>query len=455
MVGLTTAHRLALAALLGRCSEPVLKSVAAAVASVPGPRAVELRAMLADEMRDRWRRGYALAPIAPMFRARADGVEAMLFPAGVFPRLWRAAAEREPDLLPRLDDFNDPRDARAAANRICHIAAGIVRDRPDAVWPPDLEPEKREAGLYDLAACLDLAPLGRRALASIEAWLKRPDGDQLAELRLLVRDSAAIHADGARRLLEMLFAHLAEAVLVLRIVTRTSNASDREDFLSVSELAGFVERLLAGVSARVARLADFSPTPDADALAAAVADLEWCADVLAELDVTLTLEPTSPWGAAVREARHRLGEWLARLLRAAERAVDRALPLTRVKVAGRMSRNVPLLSAPARGDAADEALALLRLVGASRGATATFGCEGDRRALEETLTARLTDYADQLLLMVNEGETADEAHALALVAVAARYLEELGVRAVARSVRRRAAVAGRPTSGAGPSSRAA
>ena len=111
MAGLSTAHRSALAALVSRCGDPVLKSVAGAVARLPGPRAAELRDMLAEEMRDRGRRAFVFAPVAPMFRARNDGVAAMTFPAEILARLWRIAADREPHLLPRLDDEDD----RAAA----------------------------------------------------------------------------------------------------------------------------------------------------------------------------------------------------------------------------------------------------------------------------------------------------------------------------------------------------
>lgn len=455
MAGLSAVHRSALAALLARCGDPVLRAVTTAVARLPGQRAIELRAMLSEEMRDRRRRGLVFGPLAPMFRPRPDGVAAMTFPAEVLARLWRVASEREPDLLPRLDDEDEDSDAVAVANRICQAAASIVRDRPDLVWPAEVEPDVRDDGLADLAACLDLAHLARRAMPSIEGWLKRPDGDQLAELRLLVKDAAAIHADGAQRLVEMLFAHLEDAVLVLRIVTRTSGAAEREGFLSASELSDFVDRLLDGVAVRAGRLAAYKPRLDADELRSVVGDLDWCANVLAELDVTLTLDPGSLWGKAVRDARLKLADWLSGLMRAAEKAVDRALPLTRVQIVGRMSRMAPLLSAPGRGDEADLALALLRLVGAARGASAVFGCESDRRALEEALQARLVDHADQVLVMINDGEVPDEDQALRLVAVAAKYLEEIGARDAARTVRRRAAVAGGSGSQEGPSSQAA
>ncbi|MCF3971838.1 hypothetical protein, partial [Pseudomonas aeruginosa] len=73
MSGLSTAHSVALAALLARCSEAMLKSVSNTVAGLPGEKAIDMRRMLAEEMADRRRRALAFAPILPMFRARADG----------------------------------------------------------------------------------------------------------------------------------------------------------------------------------------------------------------------------------------------------------------------------------------------------------------------------------------------------------------------------------------------
>ena len=454
MAGLSVAHRVALAALLARCAEPVLKRVSAAVAALPGGKAAELRMMLAEEMIDRARRAFVLAPVVPMFRPRPDGIAAMTFPPAVLPRLWTAVREREPHLLKRLDDRDEP-DAVAVANRFCQGAAAIVRDRPDLIWPAGEASGGREEGLRDLAACLDLAHLARRGLPSIDVWLKRPDGDQEAELRILVKDCAAVHADGARRLLEMLFAHLEDAVLVLRILTRTSGVAEREAFLSASELADFVDRLLDGVDARAERLAAYRPGQAGVSPAALIADLEWCANVLAELDVTLTLDPNSLWGKRVRDRRVSLAGWLSGVLRSADKAADKALPLERVQIAGRMSRKAPRLDAPTEGESVDAATALMRLVGAARGATGTFGCESDRKTLVESLVARFSDYADQALSQINDGEAADESHALKLVELAAGYLDLIGAPDAARTVRRRAAVAGGPAGAPQASSRAA
>lgn len=453
MSALSVAHRVALAALIEQASDATLVKLSSAAAALPGERSLELGGMVAAEVLDRGRRRLVFAPILPMFRPRADGIEAMTFPAAVLPRLWKAAATREPALLPRLD--KEGPDATAVSDRICLAAAAAVRDRPETVWPPDLESERRERGLADLAACLDLVHLARRGLPSIEVWLKRPDGDQIAELRLLIKDCAGVHVDGAQRVLEMLFSHLDDAVLILRIITQSSCASGREGFLSASELAGFVERLIAGVDIRVARIAAFRPGADLAKVDPVIEDLTWCANVLNELDITLTLNPLSAWGKSVRDARVTIAGQLSAFLRAADRAVDRALPLERVQVVGRMTRKAPQLDAPVQGETVQAVRHLLKLVGAVRGPASTFGAEADRHKLVDSLTGRLTDYADKALLAVNDGEAADEVNALRLVELAARCLDLIDARDAARTVRRRAAVAGGARNQSKPSSRAA
>jgi len=453
MSGLSTAHHAALAALIEQAPDDMLVKLSSVAVALPGARALELADMLAQETLDRARRRLVMAPLLPMFRPRADGVEAMTFPAAVLPRLWKAGSRREPALLPRLD--REGPDSVAVADRICLAGAVAVRDRPDTIWPPDLEPKRRERGLADLAACLDLAHLARRGLPSLEVWLKRPDGDQIAELRLMLKDCAGVHFDGAQRVLEMLFSHLDDAVLILRIITQSSCSSAEEGFLSASELSGFIERLIAGVDARVARIGAFQPGSDLAAVDPVIEDLTWCANVLSELDVTLTLNPLSVWGKSVRDARVSLSGQLSAFLRAADRAVDKALPLERVQISGRMTRKSPRLTAPVQGETVQAARNLLKLVGAVRGPASTFGAESDRKLLVDSLVARLTDYADQALLLVNDGEAPDELNALRLVELAARCLDLIDARPVARTVRRRAAVAGGGKDGSRPSSRAA
>lgn len=441
MAELSVAHRAVVAQLIDHCQDALLAKLADVVAASPGEKARAIAEMMRHAQVDRLRRAVVLGPLLPLFMPRPDGIEAVHFPAKVLARLWPLAASREPDLLPSLDDEDT---ATVVANRIGLAAAAAVRDQPDLVWPVDLTPESRARGLEELAGCLDLLHLARRGLPSLEAWIGRPDGDQQAELRLLVRDAAAIAPDGAGRIVEILMAHLADAALILRIVTQTSGLAGRESFLSGSEMAGFVDRLIAGVNRRVERVAAFRPAAGLDKVDALTADVMWCAGVVTELDVTLSLQPESPWGRSVRDARVRVAGQLVNLLKISEKAIDVALPMTRVQLAGRMTRMVPKLDAPVDGDAMTSVDVLLRLVGALRGAASVFGCESDRRKLVERVLDRLTTYADEALELVNGGEAPDEIHALQLIEKAADLLVRLDATDAARTVRRRAAVAGAP-----------
>lgn len=439
MAELSVAHRAIVAQLIEHCPDRLLAQLADMTASVPGDRAQSIATMMREAQLDRRRRSVALGPVLPLFSPRADGVEAVHFPPQVLSRLWTLAAGREPDLLPLLDDEDQ---AAVVADRIGLAAASAVRDQPDVIWPVALSPATRMQGLDELASCLDLLHLARRGLPSLIHWIGRPDGDQQAELRLLVRDAAALQPDGAARIVEILLAHLADASLILRIVTQTSGAAGRQSFLSSSEMAGFVDRLIAGVNTRVERIAAFRPAAGLGGVESLTADVMWCSGIVTELDVTLSLQPDSPWGRSVRDARVRVAAQLVNLLKISEKSVDTALPMTRVQLAGRMTRMAPRLDAPVEGEAMTSADVLMRLVGSLRGAASVFGCESDRKKLVERLIDRLSTYADEALEMVNGGEAPDENHALKLIEHAAEFLVCLDAVDAARTVRRRTAVAG-------------
>ncbi|WP_339871733.1 hypothetical protein [uncultured Brevundimonas sp.] len=436
-----------MAPLLGRCADAMLQQLQKAVSGMPGERARQLEILLVEEVVDRQRRSVVLGPILPMFRPRSDGVEGVVFPAAVLPLLWKAASAREPALLPRLDKTGP--HAIRVADRICLAAAAVVRDQPAAVWPENLSsPEDRTRGLTDLAASLDLIHLARKGLPSLDTWLKRPDGDQVAELRLMIRDSAEIVADGAQRVLEILFSHLDDSVLILRILTQASGSAGRESFLSASELAGFVDRLIAGVIQRVERVG--AHKSGAGPIEPVIDDVAWCSAVLAELEATLQLQPDSAWGRSARHARVAISKRLCTLLRTSEKLLDQALPLVRVRIAGGMSREIPDLEAPSRGENIDAARDLLRLVGAVRGPAGVFGCESERKQVVEILSQKLSCYAEEAIGTVNAGEIPDPRHALELVSVSADFLTLIDEEEAARTVRRRVAVATRPRRSAAP-----
>ncbi|PSJ19706.1 hypothetical protein CVH10_21450, partial [Halomonas sp. ND22Bw] len=86
------------------------------------------------------------------------------------------------------------------------------------VWPEVQRPADDQPPITppELAGCFDLTPLDRSALPRLPVWLERPDDNQLAGLRLLIEDCMTMSPDGGRRMIDILFAHVADAERMLR-----------------------------------------------------------------------------------------------------------------------------------------------------------------------------------------------------------------------------------------------
>ena len=447
MADLSVAQRAALAQIIEQVPDRTLRQLAMAVGAMPGERARSFETMLTEEVRDRARRARGLASLAPLFRARPDAVAGLRFPPPVLARLWKRVAVAQAELLtyldPRTDYEDDAHRVTTVCARLCASAAAAVRDEPDLIWPPYLTDEDeergREAGLEILAQACDLGGLAHRALPSLKAWVGRPDGDQVAELRLLLRDAAAISGDGARMLLEVLFAHIPDAPLVLRLVALATPVAASESFLSGSELATFVDRLIVAAEVRAARIAAYRTSDPVEPLSA---DLEWIALFLAETGTTVQIGAGSAWGKRIRQVRRGVSKTLGGLLNRVGRSVDPALPMVRAHAAGPARREAPDLEAPIEPEILAVAHAALDLARATRTLAPAFGCEGPRQILIADLTARLIAYADLGLEEIHAGAVADPALAVRRVILAADFLERIEQVAEGRAVRRRVAAAG-------------
>ena len=433
MSGLTNAQREGLRSLMSGLNDVRLGKVATAVGAMPGETAAALQVVIGVELRERKRKLRVLGPLLPMFRTRTDAVQALVFPPIVLDRLWAVARSAEPELLTRLDAGEA--EAALVAERLGIAAANAVRDNPDDIWPDGyLE------ALENLTLCLDLLPVARRAVTGLESWLKRPDEEQLASLRLVLRDAEAVSPEGPRALIDILFAHMDDAVLVLRLLPHVSGAAASASLMSGSEFGVFVDRLMAAMQARAGRINAFRPGRDMTGLNAIMTDLDWCATVLAEVDVVLDPEPYSEWGQVMRKTRQSVGGTLSNLIAASGAAVEAGLPMTRTPLAGRMTRRTPRLDVETT-PGPDAAGPLLKFVAGLRKTAPVFGCEAERQRLVEALTVRLSDYADEALTLVNAGEVEDRSRALKQIKRAATWLALIEAKDVARSVRRRVAVA--------------
>lgn len=439
MADLSVAQRAALAQMIERCPDRVLSQLAGLAGTMAGDRAAALRDMIEVEALDRRRRDIAFGPLLPLFRQRPDGLQGLDFPPAVLGRLWRGATRHEPELLPQLDRGDDL--SRMIADRLCLSAACALRDRPAEVWP-QAEPGRA----HDLAACLDLAAVARRALPHLPDWVGRPGPEAAAELKLALRQAAAVAPEGAGRLLELIFAHLEDARLILRVAGLAAPGAGRElsaeAALGESETGPFVDRILVALARRAADAAAFDPAAAGADLDAFKADLDWCAETLTEIDLVLPLRPDSAWGKAVRQARLKIALSLSERFSAAEKAVDAVLPVERAALAGRMTRPTPRLDGAVDGAAADRARALAALVGLVRGTAAVFGCEAERRQAAEALTGRLAAWADEAMERLNDGQAADAAAARKRIVLTAELLGLVGARDASRTVRRRLMASG-------------
>ena len=438
MADLSVAQRAALAQLIERCPDRVLSQLSGLAGTMAGDRAADLRDMIEVEAMDRRRRNIAFAPLLPLFQPRADGLPGLGFPPAVLGRLWRSATRSEPELLPQLDRADDL--SRMIADRLCLSAAFALRDRAGEVWPEDASGQTQE-----LAACLDLAATARRALPHLPDWIGRSGAETAAELKLALRQAAGIAPDGASRLLEIIFAHLEDARLILRVAALAASGGrelSAETALGESELGLFVDRILLALARRAAEAAAFDPAGGEADLDAFKADLDWCAETLTEIDMALPLKADSAWGKAVRQARLKVALSLSERFSAAERAVDAVLPVERTALVGRMTRPTPRLDGAVEAAAADRARALAALVGLVRGPAAVFGCEAERRQTAEALTGRLAAWADEAMERLNDGLAADEAAARKRIVLTAELLGLIGAREASRTVRRRLMASG-------------
>ncbi|MFC0633423.1 hypothetical protein [Brevundimonas balnearis] len=429
MSALPAAKAAAVVQLVESVPDAALTRLAAAVSLMPGEQAVELGRMIARESRDRELRAIAFSPVAALFTPRTDGFPATAYPRPVMARLWKLASVPEPGLAQKLDAIGvEDAVVDRIGDQFLRAAARALRETPDKAWPA-ADPTQRDR----LALLFELGQLMRKAAPRLRAWTARPDEDQVAELRVLFREAAAMAPDGAERFVELIFAHVADAPLILRIVTLSAEAASNSDVLSNSELAPFVDGLLEATEQRVARIEAFVTNPTRDRVLEVAAAVDWCGDVLREMGLTVKPQPDSRWGKAVQAMRARVERQALAALKAGGRAVEAGFPLARARGAHKSAPLEPDLGAPPDAPAIEQALSLLGMIERARMTLAEFGCESPRQATMKDATKHLADFAEKALTQVRGAGTDGER----LIRRAAEVLSGVGEKELAKAIVRR------------------
>jgi len=436
MTELQAAQRVALTQLIARCPDDVLATLETAVSGMNGTRAEAVRLMLSDEIRDRFRRDQVFGPLAPLFEARSDDMEGLVFPPHLLGKLWTAAKRNEPELLSQLDRDDDL--SRMIADRLCFTAAGAVRDYGQTIWPQGT-PAQREM----LAHILDVAGIARATVARLHDWQGRVTADAAADMKLAFRQAAAIGEDGAQCLMEIYFAHMREGLQVLRLASHASAMGHPPTALADGPFSDFVDRVIDSLVRKADALVAFSLDEGPQGVLDFRERLQWISTALSEIDMVVSPRPDSVCARTLRHQKLRISQSLGERFKAADKLVDSLLPQEKTALVGRMTRVAPRLVAPMDDAEVEKARLLMGIIFISRGPAAVLGCESERRQTVEGITGRIANWAAEALDRLNRGEATDNGQmARRRLQVLVDLLQLAGAKDAARTVRRRLASVG-------------
>src|SRR5215469_11837368 len=210
---------------------------------------------------DRRARNMAFAPIAPMCSPPGP-FSGFRFPPRTLSMIWKALRIEAPDDVIAAKalaaEWRGQDSSPEIFDALCARTAASVRTGEGA-FAAAAAAADTGGGREQLAACLDIARVTRRALDQMPEWLGRMTSEKAAKLRLAYRDVVAVADDAGPRFFEMLAAHLTEPWLILRVI---SGVMDRpnEAYFARSELASFGERVLADIDRRLEAITAFRAT---------------------------------------------------------------------------------------------------------------------------------------------------------------------------------------------------
>lgn len=325
----------------------------------------EVRDLVARQLDSHNLKEQVFRPFVPLFMAREDGIEGVIFPQWLLNRLWSVLEREEAALIDEARFIvQSQRSGEATPVPYFHLvnaAAVILRERPESVSPDGEDADELE----EFAAYLDLHRLLRGALARLPDWMGRIDAEKAAAIKLMFKDACDKTPDGEGgvRLLEALLANMDDATLVLKFVAVISDgANDR--FLSESELASFGERVLKAAEERVKLFEGLMRRRDPSLLGEAGGWAAQCLSLLSSLQKSVELTRDGPWGKRSMAVHQSINGLVEDRLKGVEKVLAQALPLKSERIFGRATREVPDYAGPkpAQAEAALQTVAFINQV---------------------------------------------------------------------------------------------
>ncbi|MCC7268235.1 MAG: hypothetical protein IT546_12995 [Caulobacteraceae bacterium] len=429
--------------LVARAPDRVVQGLEAALANGGADALTPVYDMVRLEAADRARRNAFLGPVAALCQADGRGDAWLRFPPAALGHIWLGLKRIAPEVLARADAaLIDPDEVDSGLVDAPARLAGQelrVAYHPEFVAAAAACNQARPGGAAELAACLALVPLARKAMAQLPRWISYMDGERIAVARLLCRDAAAVADDAGPRLFEMLAAQLAEPWRILRVISAVMDHPG-DTYFAASEFADFGERVLAAIEAEAAKVAALRASGGPGAgkaagLAAAQAVL-W----LTEVEQAIELARDGPWGRRVAKLKRSLADVAEARLKEIDEAVAAALPCQSPR-GSRLRKAEPLLLHEPDEVQVGGALALLTFAHETQGCAAAGGFASARLKALERLEQRLDTYVEDVLERLREGEAGTTDLARAYLAVAADFYTLARDDKAGELVRRRMAAA--------------
>jgi hypothetical protein len=402
-----------------------------------------VKAIVEAEANDRRVRNLILAPIAPLCGLRNE-FSHIRFPPRALSQIWRGLKAAAPDrvslAIALASDWRGEESGPEPFDTLCALAATGLRNRDNAPFAAAAEAADSQSGAETLAACLDLAPLTRRALTKLPEWLGRMTDEKSAALRLAYKDVVTLAEDGGPRFFEMLAGQLAEPWHILRVIAGAM-ARPSDSFLAATELAVFGERLLDDIDRRLDVVSRFNRDAGKAGAVAAVEAIHMITLEVAEIEQSLALTPEGVWGRQIIKQRRALAAAVEAHLRAVDDAVSHALPLQTIRLGPRTLKGVPRLTTDPDPKAIERASTLLMFLHEIRNSAIAGGFASARAKAMEILEARLDTYVEDVLDHLRDPDITDGMRARAYLNIAAELCGIARDAKAAQLVRRRAAAA--------------
>ena len=444
MAGLSE-HKIAIVRMLVETApDRIVGSLQQALAETPDGSALGgVRRLVETEIFDRTLRNLVLQPIAPMCIANGDP-RSLTFPPRVLGLIWRALRKHHEGTVEQVRAVDEDSPAQAATSShdvlLAAAAAGIrAAELPEFVAVVQACEAARLGSAEQLAACLEISTIVRRATRRLPNWIAHPGGDNTASARLAYKDAVELADDAGPRFFQMLAAHMPQPWMVLRVISAVMD-KPTERYLRDSELSSFGEAVFDDVDKALNDIARLNPDDGAAAGRDLAKRAELVVQQVVEIESSMDLQRDQGWGLRVVKQRASLASVVEGRLREGEKATIEALPMVTTRH-GRGRRALPRLSSPPDPRTVGRATTLLSFCDELRTTANYGGFASARSKMVEKLSDYIDQYVEDVLDMIRGGEAEDLEIAHAFMRQAADFKQLLAGDRAGELIRRRALAA--------------